>query len=74
MPANVIVRKVSFFRFMYETRKLDSTTREEVLSFIHNNKGLIKEYQFGRIPDHRVYSVLLKDGESINWKVTKHFL
>lgn len=74
MSANVInVKKVSFIRFMYETRKLDPTVKEELISFIRNNKDLIRGYKFGHIPGHRVYSVLLDDGESVDWRVSKRY-
>ena len=69
---DIVVRKISDWRFFRKLNDLDYDVRTEILEFIDEHKFAVDHFEFGRVPGRRIYRVVLFDGNKKEWTVSKN--
>ena len=65
-------RRVSRRYFLKKMRDVKSTIRYDMEDYIFDHSEDLSHFEFGRIPGHRIYKIVLKNGTAKEWSLTKN--
>ena len=65
--------KVNRISFWIKMKGVNLKEKNNITRFIKRNKKKIDHFEYGHIPNHRVYKIVLKDGKEFVWALSKPF-
>jgi hypothetical protein len=68
---NPIPHRVLKWIFMQKMRGLSVRTQESIINYMNTYKGDIHKYEYGHVPGHRIYRIVLKNGNVKDWDLIR---
>ncbi len=63
--------KVPKFYFLKKMNKVHRVCRKEMEGYISLNEERIHHFEYGRVPNHRTYKIVLKNGDEKIWELKR---